>query len=109
MIYVCKSILFCNFTAPIKSDGKISIATMSKSQSKRNNNMSDNQGYYGPDISGVQKSEAYRRSREVENAIDNSKVTRWQRFLAFFQNGRMKFAIGIIMLLTGIYLLISFL
>lgn len=71
--------------------------------------MSDNQGYYGPDISGVQKSEAYRRSREVENAIDNSKVTRWQRFLAFFQNGRMKFAIGIIMLLTGIYLLISFL
>ena len=82
---------------------------MSKSQSKRNNNMSDNQGYYGPDISGVQKSEAYRRSREVENAIDNSKVTRWQRFLAFFQNGRMKFAIGIIMLLTGIYLLISFL
>ena len=83
---------------------------MSKSQRNRNKQqVNDNQGYFGPDISGVQKSEDYRRSREVEEAIDNESVTRWQRFLAFFQNGRMRFVTGIILLLTGIYLLISFL
>ena len=82
---------------------------MSKSQSNHNKKMSDNQGYFGPDISGVQKSEDYRRAREVEEAIDNENVTKWQRFLAFFQNGRLRFVTGIILLLTGIYLLISFL
>lgn len=82
---------------------------MSKSQSNHNKKMSDNQGYFGPDISGVQKSEDYRRAREVEEAIDKENVTKWQRFLAFFQNGRLRFATGIILLLTGIYLLISFL
>jgi S-DNA-T family DNA segregation ATPase FtsK/SpoIIIE len=71
--------------------------------------MSENQGYYGPDISGVQTSEDYRKRQEVERAIDNDKLTRKQRFMAFFQNGRLKFATGIIMLMTGIYLLISFL
>ena len=70
---------------------------MSKSQGNHNKKMSENQGYYGPDISGVQTSE------------DNDKLTRKQRFMAFFQNGRLKFATGIIMLMTGIYLLISFL
>ena len=82
---------------------------MSKSQANHNKNMSENQGYYAPDISGIQQSEDYRKRQEVEEAIDKEKVTKWQRFKAFFQNGRMKFAIGILMLLTGIYLLISFL
>ncbi|MBQ6080187.1 MAG: DNA translocase FtsK 4TM domain-containing protein [Muribaculaceae bacterium] len=71
--------------------------------------MSENQGYYNPDISGVQKSVDYRKRQAVEEAIDNENMTKWQRFMAFFQNGRLKFAIGIILLLTGIYLLISFL
>jgi S-DNA-T family DNA segregation ATPase FtsK/SpoIIIE len=71
--------------------------------------MNDNQGYYNPDISGVQKSVDYRKRQAVEEAIDNENMTKWQRFKAFFQNGRLKFAMGIILLLTGIYLLISFL
>ena len=82
---------------------------MSKSQNNHNKKMSDNQGYFGPDITNVQKSEEYRRSREVEEAINNKDTTKWQRFLAFFQNGRLRFVTGIILLLTGIYLLISFL
>ena len=82
---------------------------MSKSQSNHNKKMSDNQEFFGPDITNVQKSEEYRRSREVEEAIDNENVTKWQRFLAFFQNGRLRFVTGIILLLLGIYLLISFL
>ena len=69
----------------------------------------DNQDFFHPDISGVQKSEDYRKRQEVEQAIDNENVTKWQRFLAFFQNGRLRFVTGILMLMTGIYLLISFL
>lgn len=82
---------------------------MSKSQGKHNKKVGDNQGYYGPDITGVKESDDYRRSREVEEAIDAKGVTKWQRFMAFFQNGRLRFATGIAMLLVGIYLLISFL
>ena len=69
----------------------------------------DNQDFFHPDISGVQKSEDYRKRQEVEQAIDKENVTKWQRFLAFFQNGRLRFVTGILMLMTGIYLLISFL
>ena len=82
---------------------------MSKSQGNPNKKMNENQGYFNPDISGVKKSEDYRKSREVEQAIDNENVSKWQRFKAFFQNGRSRFATGIIMLMAGIYLLISFL
>ena len=82
---------------------------MSKSQSNHNKKMSDNQGYFGPDISGVKKSDDYLKRQEAEQAIDNENVTKWQRFKTFFQNGRMRFATGIMMLLVGIYLLISFL
>jgi len=82
---------------------------MKKKQNNHNKPLNENQGYYNPDISGVQQSEDYRKKLEAEQAIDNEHVTRRQRFMAFFQNGRLRFATGIIMLLTGIYLLISFL
>lgn len=82
---------------------------MSKNQGTHNKKTSDNQGYFNPDISGVQQSEEFLRKKQVEEAIDNENVTKWQRFMAFFQNGRLRFATGIILLLTGIYLLISFL
>jgi len=82
---------------------------MNKNQGNHNKKKTDNQGYYGPDISGVQKSEDYLKKLEVEEAIDKEHLTKRQRFMAFFQNGRLRFATGIIMLLTGIYLLISFL
>ena len=82
---------------------------MSKSQGKHNKKTSENQGYFAPDITGVQKSDEYLKQKEAEEAINNENVTKWQRFKAFFQNGRLRFAIGILMLMTGIYLLISFL
>ena len=82
---------------------------MSKSPSNHNKKMNDNQGYFGPDITNVQKSEEYRKAREMEEAIDGKGMTKWQRFKAFFQNGRLRFVTGIILLLIGIYLLISFL
>ena len=82
---------------------------MSKRQGKPNKKTTDNQGYYGPDISGVQKSEDYLKRQEAEKAINNENVTKWQRFMAFFQNGQFRLGAGCVMLLTGIYLLISFL
>ena len=82
---------------------------MSKNKSNNNKSMSSNQGYYNPDISGVQQSEDYLKKREAEQAIDNEKITKWQRVKAFFQNGQFRLGAGCVMLITGIYLLISFL
>jgi len=82
---------------------------MSKNKGTRSKKTSENQGYFNPDISGVKESNDYLRSQEVQDAINHDQQTKWQRFMAFFQNGRMRFATGIVLLLTGIYLLISFL
>ncbi len=82
---------------------------MSKNKSNQSKKINDNQGFFNPDISGVKKSEDYRKSREVEEAIDNENVTKWQRFMTFFKNGRIKVGMGLILLFTAIYLLISFL
>ena len=82
---------------------------MSKNKSKKKNQPTDNQGYFNPDISAVQQSEDYLRRQQAEEALSNQHVTKWQRFTAFFRNGNFKFAMGILMVLTAIYLLISFL
>ena len=81
---------------------------MSKNRGKQSKKSNDNQDF-NPDISAIKESNDYIRSQEVNQAIDNDQQSKWQRFIAFFQNGRMRFATGIIMLMTGIYLLISFL
>ena len=60
---------------------------------------------YNPDISSVKESENYKR----EEAAKKENITPWQRFVGFFTNGRTRFALGIIFLLFGIYLLIAFL
>ena len=82
---------------------------MSRNQGNHHKKTNENQDFFHPDISGVQKSEDYLKRQEAEQAIANENVTKWQRFLAFFQNGRLRFVTGILMLMTGIYLLISFL
>ena len=82
---------------------------MSKNKSTRNRQITDNEEFYNPDISAVKKSEDYLKKLEAAEAIENEKVTKWQRFMAFFQNGNFKFVTGIILVFIGIYLLISFL
>ena len=75
-----------------------------KSKGTRSRKTNDNQqGDFNPDISAIKQSNDYIRSQEAERGIENSQKTRWQRFKAFFQNGRMRFATGIVMLFTGIY------
>ena len=82
---------------------------MIKNKANNNKTMSNSQGYYNPDISGVQQSEDYLKKREVEQAIDKENITKWQRVKAFFQNGQFRLGTGCVMLLVGIYLLLSFL
>lgn len=82
---------------------------MSKNKSNHNKQVSDNQDFFNPDISAVRKSEDYLKKLEAAEAIENENVTKWQRFMAFFQNGNFKFVTGIILVFIGIYLLISFL
>ncbi len=64
---------------------------------------------YNPDISNVIESEEYRRSQAERQAQRRSELTAWQRFTAFFKNGRIRIALGIILLFLGVYLLLSFL
>ena len=82
---------------------------MSKNKGSKSKQMSDNQGFPGVDISGVQKSQEYIERLEAEKAAENEKVTKWQRVTAFFSNGNFKFAMGIILVFLAIYMLISFL
>ena len=82
---------------------------MSKNKGSKSKQMSDNQGFPGVDISGVQKSQEYIERLEAEKAAENEKVTKWQRVNAFFSNGIFKFAMGIILVFLAIYMLISFL
>ena len=82
---------------------------MSKNKGNQNKQMGDNHGYYNPDITGVERSEAYLRRLEAEEALENENMTKWQRFTAFFKNGNFKFVTGIILLFLSIYTLISFL
>lgn len=63
---------------------------------------------FNPDITTITESEEYKRSLAEQSAADREKMTRWQRFTAFFKNGRTRFAMGVILLFLGIYLLISF-
>lgn len=64
---------------------------------------------FNPDITSVKESEAYRKQEEVKKKMEMEHLSKWQRFANFFKNGRTRFSIGVILLLTGIYLLIAFL
>ena len=64
---------------------------------------------FNPDITNVIESEEYRKSQAERQAERRSKLTRWERVTSFFKDGRIRMAIGIILLLTAVYLLISML
>ena len=63
---------------------------------------------YNPDLTGVKESEEFKTAQAQKQAEEQKNMTKWQRFAEFFKNGRTRFAIGIILLLLGVYLLLSF-
>ena len=63
---------------------------------------------YNPDLTGVKESDEFKTAQAQKQAEEQKKLTKWQRFSEFFKNGRTRFAVGIILLLLGVYLLLSF-
>ncbi len=63
---------------------------------------------YNPDLTGVKESDEFKNAQAQKQAEEQKKLTKWQRFSEFFKNGRTRFAVGIILLLLGVYLLLSF-
>lgn len=64
--------------------------------------------FYNPDLTGVKDSEEFKKAEAQKQAEALKNQTTWQRFMEFFRNGRTRFAMGIILLLLGVYLLLSF-
>ena len=64
--------------------------------------------FYNPDLTGVKESDEFKTAQAQKQAEEQKKLTKWQRFTEFFKNGRTRFAVGIILLLLGVYLLLSF-
>ena len=64
---------------------------------------------YNVDTSGAKQNEEYKRREAMREADAAVTMSPWQRFTAFFKAERTKFATGIILVLVGIYFLISFL
>lgn len=64
---------------------------------------------YNVDTSGAKQNEEYKKREAQREAEAQATQTPWQRFLAFFKLDRTKFGAGIVLVLTGIYFLITFL
>ena len=55
------------------------------------------------------KERSKRKQEEKNKRQEVEDVSAWKRFINFFRNGRTRFAIGVILLILGVYLLITFL
>ncbi len=64
---------------------------------------------FNPDISSVKENEAFKQMMEAKKMQEQENLTKGQRFCNFFKNGRTRLAIGVIFILTGVYMLIAFL
>lgn len=64
---------------------------------------------YNVDTSGVKESEENKRREAQREADALASMTAWQRFTAFFKNGRTRFGAGIVLIIVGIYFMITFL
>ena len=64
---------------------------------------------YGVDTSAMKEREKKKRQKQEKQARDEETPSAWRRFINFFTNGRTRFAIGVILLILGVYFLITFL
>ena len=63
---------------------------------------------FNPNIDSVRESAENIEYIEKRKAEERGKLTAWQRFTAFFKDGRFRIAMGIILVSLGLYLLLSF-
>ena len=64
---------------------------------------------YGVDTSAMKEREKKKRQKQEKQTRDEETPSAWRRFINFFTNGRTRFAIGVILLILGVYFLITFL
>lgn len=64
---------------------------------------------YGVDTSAIQEREKKKRQKQEKQVRDEEKPSAWRRFINFFTNGRTRFAMGVVLLILGVYFLITFL
>ena len=64
---------------------------------------------YNVDTSGIKESQENKRREQQRLAQEAENLTVWQRIARFFSNGRTRFVIGVILMLLGIYFLLTFL
>jgi len=71
----------------------------------------DNQIYdeYGVDTSAIKERVKKKRQANEKQAEAQERLSVWKRFLNFFRNGRTHFAMGVILLILGVYFLVTFL
>ena len=63
---------------------------------------------FNPDTSGLTESVEYKKKKELEERVKAQHITFWQRVQDFLGNRRTHIAVGVGMLLVGIYFLLVF-
>ena len=63
---------------------------------------------YGVDTSAI-KERVKKKNLSREKQEDQQTLSAWKRFLNFFRNGRTRFAFGVVLLILGVYFLVTFL
>lgn len=64
---------------------------------------------YGVDTSAIKEREKKRRQARSKQEEEQEKLSVWKRFLNFFRHGRTHVAMGVILLMLGVYFLVTFL
>lgn len=64
---------------------------------------------YGVDTSAIKEREKKKRQAQSKVADEQQQLSVWKRFLNFFRNGRTRFAFGVVLMILGVYFLVTFL
>ena len=64
---------------------------------------------YGVDTSAIKERERKKRQARAKQEEEQEKLSVWKRFLNFFRHGRTHVAMGVILLMLGVYFLVTFL
>lgn len=75
----------------------------------KDNPIYDDYGVDSVDTSAMKEREFKKRRAQEKQTADDENLSAWKRFLNFFRNGRTRFAFGVILLILGVYFLITFL
>ena len=64
---------------------------------------------YGVDTSAIKAREKKKRQAQEKREEEQVNLSAWRRFLNFFKNGRTQFAFGVVLMILGVYFLVTFL